>query len=90
MLLTVDEMGITIGRGRRALATTEWPGSNVRVCETVEEPDTPEGGKWDSVRIGEWLQDKVIHGSYEGGHTSLVNLEDVIKLVYAILAEQKE
>lgn len=42
--LTVDELGITISRGRRALATTEWPGETIRLCEVlyvVGEPETP-------------------------------------------------
>lgn len=40
ILLTADEKGIVIKRGRRALATTEWPGENIRVCELVEDVDT--------------------------------------------------
>lgn len=38
--LDVDELGITIGRGKKALATTEWPGENIRLCELTEEPET--------------------------------------------------
>lgn len=41
ILLTADEKGIVIKRGSKALATTEWPGDNIRVCELVEEEDTP-------------------------------------------------
>lgn len=37
--LKADELGIVIERGRKALATTEWPGENYRLCELVEEPD---------------------------------------------------
>lgn len=45
MSISADELGITIGVGNRALATTEWPNENIRLCEAVEEPTitiTPE------------------------------------------------
>lgn len=39
MSISADEIGITIGTGRRALATSEWPNDNIRLCEKVEEPN---------------------------------------------------
>lgn len=39
IVLTADEKGIVISRGKRGLATTEWPSETVRLCELVEEEE---------------------------------------------------
>lgn len=39
--ISADELGITINKGRKALATSEWPGEDIRLCQKMEEADTP-------------------------------------------------
>lgn len=52
MSISADELGITIGVGNRALATTEWPNESIRLCETAEEPTPQQQGEWEPVEDG--------------------------------------